>query len=160
MKFHYSNRCATFRSLAVVLAALSLGACNLDVTNPNAATEEGVLTSAAGLRAVAVGMQGRLGNAAEENIYVPGVVSGELATTSATQSTQREFQNFPTASANSAISETNVDLLDIWSKNYGIVKSANDILDNIGAVPFAPGTQAGLVGLAKLYKAMAYGFLI
>jgi hypothetical protein len=40
------------------------------------------------------------------------------------------------------------------------VKTANDILDNIGPLPFATGTEAGIVGLAKLYKAMAYGFLI
>lgn len=160
MKFHSQNRRVTLRSIAAGLTALSLAACGLDIANPNAATEQGVLTSVAGLRALAVGMQGRLGNSMEENIYVPGLVSGELANTSATQSTQREFQNFPTASANAAIEETNVDLLDIWSKNYGVVKSANDILDDIDNLTFAPGTRAGIVGLAKLCKAMAYGFLI
>jgi len=96
----------------------------------------------------------------DENIYIPGVVSGELGTTSITQSTQREFQNFPIASSNSAISETNVDLLDIWSKNYGVEKTADDILNNIEGLSFAPGTKAGLVGLAKLYKAWSYGFLV
>jgi hypothetical protein len=160
MKSHNHDRRATLRTVAVAVAVLSLGACKLDITNPNAATQESVLTSVAGMRALAVGMQGRFGNAAEENIYIPSVVSGELGTSTITQSTQREFQNFPTASSNSKIEETNVDLLDIWSKNYGIVKSANDILDNIDALPFAPGTKAGLTGLAKLYKAMAYGFLI
>jgi hypothetical protein len=160
MKFHSQNRRAGLRSVGAALAVFSLGACKLDISNPNAATEQGVLTSVAGLRALAVGMQGRLGNSMEENIYVPGVLSGELATTSATQSTQREFQNFPTASANSKIEETNVDLLDIWAKNYQTVKSANDILDNIDNLTFAPGTRAGMLGLARLHKAMAYGFLI
>lgn len=160
MKLLSNDRRVTFRSVAAALTVLSLGACKLDVTNPNAATEASVLTSVAGLRALAVGVQGRLGNAMEENIYIPSVVSGELGTSTITQSTQREFQNFPTASSNSKIEETNVDLLDIWSKNYGIVKSANDILDNIDGLTFAPGTKAGLTGLAKLYKAMAYGFLI
>jgi hypothetical protein len=140
----------TCRAIAAAALTVSLGACKLDVTNPNAATQEGVLTSVAGIRALAIGMQGRLGNAMEENIYIPGLVSGEFGNTSATQSTQREFQNFPTASANSAIEETNVDLLDLWSKNYAVIKSANDI----------PGTRAGIVALAKLDKAMAYGFLI
>jgi hypothetical protein len=139
---------------------LAFGACKLDVTNPNAATEQGVLTTSAGLRALAIGMQGRLGNAMEETIYVPGLVSGELGNTNATQSTQREFQLFPTASANSAIEETNVDLLDIWTKNYLVVKSANDIIDNIDNVGFAPGTKAGMLALAKLHKAMAFGNLI
>ena len=150
-----------FHRAAIALAAVSLiAACKLDVTNPNAATQEGVLTTASGLRAVAIGMQGRLGNALEEGIYVPGIISGELGNTNATQSTTREFQRFPTPSANSQIEETNVDLLDIWVKYYGVVKSANDILDNIDNVSLAPGTRAGMLALAKLHKAIAFGTLI
>lgn len=160
MKIISRNRFVALRAAAAGLTVLSLGACKLDVTNPNAATEQGVLTTVAGIRALAVGMQGRLGNSMEKNTYVPGLLSGELANTSATQSTQREFQNFPTASANVVITDTNVDLLAIWSTNYGTIKTANDILDNIGQLTFAPGTSAGIVGLAKLEKAMSYGYLI
>jgi hypothetical protein len=152
-----------FRTAAKTLAALGLfvlSGCKLDVTNPNAATEEGVLTTAAGLRALAIGMQGRLGNAMEESITIPGLVSGELGNTNATQSTTREFQRFPIATANTAIEETNVDLLDIWTKNYQVVKSANDILDNIDNVGFVAGTKAGMLALAKLHKAIAFGNLI
>ncbi len=78
-------------------------------------------------------------------------------------------ESFPGSSAlpvqRSLLSEssrtsTNVDLLALWVENYAIVKTANDILDNIEGVGFAPGTRAGIVGLAKLYKAMAYGTLI
>lgn len=148
------------RAVAVAVSIISLSACKLDVTNPNAANQEGVLNTVQGIRALAIGLQGRMGNAMEENIYVPGLISGELGNTSATQSTTREFQNFPTATANSAIEETNVDLLDIWAKNYAVVKTANDILDNIDNLTFAPGTRAGIVALAKLDKAMAFGFLI
>lgn len=154
------SRRSVRRSLAVSAAALVLASCKLDVTNPNAATEEGVLTTAAGLRAVAVGMQGRLGNALEEGIYIPALISGELGNTNATQSTQREFQRFPTASANSRIEETNIDIQDLWFKHYAIVKSANDILNNVDNVGFVPGTRAGMLALARLYKAIAFGTLI
>lgn len=150
---------STRATISMVAASLFV-ACKLDVTNPNAATQEGVLTTAAGLRAVAIGMQGRLGNALEEGIYVPGIISGELGNTNATQSTTREFQRFPTPSANSAIEETNVDVLDLWVKYFGVVRSANDILENIDNVSFAPGTRAGILALAKLHKAMAFGTLI
>lgn len=149
----------TAKTLAA-FGVLSLSACKLDVTNPNAATEEGVLGTAAGLRALAIGMQGRYGNAIEESITVPGLVSGELGNTNATQSTTREFQQFPTPTANTAIEETNVDLLDLWTKNYQVVKSANDILGNIDNVGFVAGTKAGILALAKLHKAMAFGNLI
>jgi hypothetical protein len=160
MKFLLDTRRAALRAIAVTAVTISLTACKLDVTNPNAATEQGVLTSVAGIRALAIGMQGRLSNAMDENLYIPGVVSGELGTTSITQSTQREYQNFPVASSNSPITDTNVDLLDIWSKNYGVEKTADDILNNIEGLSFAPGTKAGILGLAKLYKAWSYGFLI
>ena len=43
----------------------------------NAATEEDVLTTPAGLKAVTIGLQGRVGNAIEEAIWIPGLVSGE-----------------------------------------------------------------------------------
>lgn len=160
MELNIPNRRLTARGIAAFLLIASAGGCELDISNPNAATQEGVLNSVAGIRALAIGMQGRLGNAMEENLYVPAIVSGEFGNTSATQSTTREFQNFPIASANTAIDVTNVDLLDIWVKNYAVVKSANDILENIDALTFAPGTRAGIVGLARLYKAMSYGTLI
>lgn len=150
---------APHRSIGAVVL-LTLAGCGLDVANPNAATEEDVLASADGLRAVAIGMQGRLGNALEEGMYVPALVSGELGNTNATQSTTREFQRFPTPSANSQIEETNVDVLDLWVKHYAVVKSANDILDNLPRVTFAPGTRAGMLALAKLHKAIALATLI
>jgi len=160
MRLYTRPTSMNLKTVAAIVVVASMGACKLDISNPNAATEEGVLTSVAGMRALTIGIQGRYGNAMEENIYVPGIVSGELGNTSATQSTTREFQNFPTASANSAIDVTNVDLLDIWSKNYAVVKSANDVLDNIDNLTFAPGTRAGIVAVARLYKAMAFGTLI
>jgi starch-binding outer membrane protein, SusD/RagB family len=150
---------APHRSITAA-ALLTLAGCGLDVSNPNAATEEDVLATAAGLRALAIGMQGRLGNALEEGIYIPALVSGELGNTNATQSTTREFQRFPTPSANSQIEETNVDVLDLWVKHYAVVKSANDILDNHPRVTLAPGTRAGMLALAKLHKAIALATLI
>lgn len=148
------------RSIALLLAIVIPSACELDLTNPNAAPEEAVLTTVAGIRALAIGMQGKFGNALEEGIYIPGIVSGELGNTNSTQSTTREFQKFPDASANSAIDPTNLDVLDLWVKNYIVVKAANQIIDNVDAVGFAPGTRAGIAALAKLHKAMAFGQLI
>lgn len=150
----------TRRLLFTAALVAAAGACSLDVTNPNAATKDEVLSTPAGLRAVAIGMQGRYGNALEEGIWIPGTVSGEIGTTNASQSLQREFQNFPDATANSDIEETNPELLDLWSKFYGVVRSANDVLDNVDAVPFEAGTRSGLKALARTMKADAFGRLI
>ncbi len=148
------------RSIAAFLAVAAMSSCDLNVTNPNAATEAGVLTTAAGIRALAIGVQGRTGNALEESIFIPGIVSGELGNTNATQSQTRDLQRFPTPSANTVIEETNFEVLDLWVKNYAVVKSSNDIIDNIDRVGFAPGTRAGVLALAKLHKAIAFGRLI
>ncbi len=148
------------RTLALLATLAGLVACELDTTNPNAATETNVLTTPAGIRAVAIGMQGRFGNSLEESTFIPGLISGELGNTSATQSTTREFQDFPINTDDRAIDVTNIELLDVWVKNFAVVKSANDILENVENVELAPGTRAGLLALAKLHKAMAFGQLI
>ncbi len=158
MTFRRVRRAPLVRALALCSAIAIPTACDLDITNPNAAPEDEVLTTVPGIRALAIGMQGNFGDALEEAIYIPGLISGELGNTNATQSTTREFQRAPTA--NSAIETTNSDLLDLWVKNYVVVKAANQILDNIDAVGFAAGTRAGIVALAKLHKAMAFGTLI
>jgi hypothetical protein len=125
------------------------------VTNPNAATEQAVLTSAVGIRTVAVGLQGRFGNALEHAIWVPGVVAGELGTLTNSQSNHREFQRFPVASLNSPLGSTNLDLLAFWSRQYATVRAADDVLATRRAVPLAAGTRSGVTALAKTLKARA-----
>ena len=142
---------------ALLLAAAG---CALDVTNPNAATQQAVLTTPAGVRTVAVGLQGRFGNALEHAVWVPGVVSGELGTLTNSQSQHREFQRFATASANAPrIDPTNLDLLAFWARQYAVVRAADDVLENADDVSLAPGTRSGLTALAKTLKAASLGAL-
>ncbi|MGQ0537384.1 MAG: hypothetical protein ACT4R6_00435, partial [Gemmatimonadaceae bacterium] len=151
----------TQRSIAAACAASAiLTSCSLDLTNPNAATEGQVISSAAGIRAVAIGLQGRFGNALSEAVWVPGLVAGEFGTTNGSISNQREFQRFPDASANTPrIEPTNPDLLNFWSRHYQVVKSADDILRNLGNVTLAPTTASGISALAKTLKGWAFGSL-
>lgn len=150
----------TFGSLLVLLLLPFLSGCELDINNPNAPTDTEVLSTPEGLKAVAIGMQGRYGNAIEETILISGVVSGEIGNTNATPSTTREFQDFPDPGANSQIEDTNGELDALWSKHYGVIKSANDILKNVGSVQLDPGTRSGMEALAKLMKAMSFMALL
>ena len=155
------SRSRLARSLATIVPLAALTACQLDVTNPNAATQTSVLTTPAGLRTLGVGLQGRLGNFIGPSVTLTGVVAGELGNTDASLSTTREFQRYPVASANSAaIDPTNSDLLNFWSTGFQIVRAANDILDNLDGVSLAPGTKSGLSALARTAKAYAYGQMI
>jgi hypothetical protein len=148
-------------SLATILPLAGLAACALDVTNPNAAPETTVLTTAAGLRTLGVGLQGRVGNFIGPAVTLSGVVAGELGNTNASLSTTREFQKYPVATANSAaIDPTNPDLLNFWSTGFQVVKTANDILNNVDVVALPAGTKSGLSALAKTSKAFAYGQMI
>ena len=65
--------------VAVTLLAGSLGlaGCDLDVTNPNAPTQQTVVTSAEGLIALGVGLQARMGSAAGALIYGAGLVTDD-----------------------------------------------------------------------------------
>lgn len=148
--------------LAIAFAALlPLAGCKLDVSNPNAATQQSVLTTPAGLRALGVGLQGRMDNFVGPAVTLTGVVAGELGNTDASLSTTREFQKYPIPTANSAaIDPTNPDLLGFWSAGYQIVRTASDILDNVNGASLPAGTKSGLSALAKTAKAWAFGTLV
>src|SRR5688500_14809914 len=56
MKLNTRTTSAIVAAAAAMLAVTAMSACKLDITNPNAATEEGVLTSVAGIRALTIGL--------------------------------------------------------------------------------------------------------
>lgn len=148
------------RSLAAAALALALAGCALDVTNPNAAPEQVAVTTPAGVRAIAVGLQGRYGNALEHAVWVPGLVAGELGTLTNSQSQHREFQRFPNAALNTPrIESTNLDLLAFWARQYATIRAADDVLAGLAQVTLAPGTESGMTALARTLKAASLGTL-
>jgi hypothetical protein len=71
---------------AVALAAASLtglGACSLDLENPNAPTEDQVTTSVDGVIALATGLQARFAQSYGNFAYMAGLVTDEFTATSA-----------------------------------------------------------------------------
>jgi hypothetical protein len=148
------------KSLAAAALAFALAGCTLDVTNPNAATQEEVVTTPAGVRAVAVGLQGRYGNAIEHAVWVPALVAGELGSLTNSQSQHREFQRFPNAALNTPrVESTNLDLVAFWSRQYATIRAADDVLASVETVQLAPGTRSGITALARTLKAASLGAL-
>lgn len=148
------------RALLLGAAALpALVACDLDIANPNAATETNVFTTPAGVRALAVGLQGRWGNAIADAVWIPGLVAGELGVTNASLAPQRAFQRFPDAGALTPLEDVNVDVLNFWSRHYQIVRTADELLASVGNVTLAPGTASGIRALALAMKGYAFGTL-
>ena len=73
----------TMRRCAVAVAAIALGACNLDLQNPNSPTEGEVTTSVDGVIALATGLQNRYSQSYGNFAYMAGLVTDEFAAVSA-----------------------------------------------------------------------------
>ncbi|MEO5509621.1 MAG: RagB/SusD family nutrient uptake outer membrane protein [Longimicrobiales bacterium] len=142
----------TFCRLATAgAAALLLGACDLELTNPNNPTEEAVITNADGVFALAVGVQGQFAQSIEDYVFPSALVTDELGTrTRSLLSYQSLFtgQNF----------ENTYDIVSSpYNNTYAIVKSANTLLAASTGVGLGPSLQAGIRAVAKTFKAMALG---
>lgn len=157
--FRPARRSALAATLLCTVGLPWLAACDLEIANPNAATETNVFTTSAGVRALAVGLQGRWGNAIGDAVWVPGVVAGELGVTNASLAPQRAFQRFPDIGAITPLEDINVEVLNFWSRHYQIVRTADELLASVDNVVLAPGTASGIRALAFTMKAYAFGTL-
>jgi starch-binding outer membrane protein, SusD/RagB family len=157
--FRPARRSARAATLLCTLGLTGLVACNLEIANPNAATETNVFTTSAGVRALAVGLQGRWGNAIANAVWVPGLVAGELGVTNASLAPQRAFQQFPDIGAITPLEDNNVEVLNFWSGHYQIVRTADELLASVDNVTLAPGTASGIRALALAMKGYAFGTL-
>lgn len=143
------------RSFALAAAlVLGTGACDLELTNPNAPTEEEVVTDLDGLLAVAVGMQGQYAQAIDDYMVTNSLVTDEWGT-----------QTRALISYQSLLTGENFDrsygvVEAPWSSSYSVIKSANTVLAGADQVGLGAGLRAGTVSIAKLFKAMAFGMLI
>lgn len=142
----------TFRHLATAgAAAVLLGACDLELTNPNNPTEQAVITKADGVYALAVGLQGQFAQSIEDYVFPSALVTDELGTrTRSLLSYQSLYtgQNF----------ENTYDIVSSpYNNTYAIVKSANTLLAASSTVGLGANLQGGIRAVAKTFKAMALG---
>lgn len=139
---------------ALVLTLLGGAACDLDLTNPNSPTEEAVLSDPEGLIALAVGMQGQYAGSVNTFIRAPALVTDELAPAS------RALADVRVLFDGGQIDNTFGTVSGPYQATYRITRSANNLIANVPQSELGPGLQAGIVALAKLYKAMALGMAI
>lgn len=135
------------------LALLALGACELDFTDPNQPAEEEVIVDPVTLGQVAVGLQALYSDQLADPVYVTGLVTNEIG------ATPTAFESYRKADAGDPVTGDDGPSLDPWSGQYDVVRTANVLIDNVPQVGYGPGTTSGLLALAKLYKAMAFGNL-
>lgn len=138
---------------AAALALLvGVSACELDLANPNAPTEEEVLTSLDGVLALAVGMQDQYASSIDTYVRGSALTSDEWGLKTAAL----------TCDENLFTGENFDDTCGTFSApyyvTYRIIRSANNLIESAPQIErLSPATSAGLVSLGKLFKAMALG---
>lgn len=146
------------KRLSIAIAALTmvlLGGCNLDVTNPNTATDQEVLNSAEGIRAFTIGMQGTYsGDVYADVVLNTGITTREMAINT-TFASLLELEDGGTALP-AANSRTN----SIWDGLTRIIYMCDEIIASAPEVITDEAERSGIIALASLYKAMSLGYLI
>jgi hypothetical protein len=140
------------KRFVTAFAAVSVGACNLDLQNPNQPTEGQVTTSVQGVIALATGLQARFSESYGNYAYMAGLVTDEFASTSAALISISDAEQGSVAQG-TAIAD------NVFNSVYRTVRTANDLLTGSEALAaeFEPGTRSGLRALAFTLKAEALG---
>lgn len=140
------------RNCAVAIAAVSLGACSLDLQNPNSPTEGQVTTSADGVIALATGLQGRFAQSYGNYAYMAGLVTDELSATSAALISISDAEQ-GSVPPGTGIAE------NVFNSEYRTIRTADDLLTGANALAndIEPGTVSGLKALAYALKAESLG---
>ena len=139
---------------ALLAGATLLAGCDLDRENPNAPTQEATFSSPDGIIALAVGLQNVLASTEGSLIYAGGLVTDELAAVSAAFVTISDAEGGVVTNGAGLVG-------DLWAYGFRTIKTANDIIANVGNVsPIDPGTASGVLALAYFAKAAALGDLI
>jgi hypothetical protein len=140
------------RQCAVAVAAIALGACNLDLQNPNSPTETQVTTSVDGVIALATGLQNRYSQSYGNFAYMAGLVNDEFAAVSAALVSISDAEQGAVAPG-TGIAD------NVFNSVYRTVRTADDVLAGSDALAaqFEPGTRSGIRALAFALKADALG---
>ncbi|HEX6059732.1 MAG TPA: RagB/SusD family nutrient uptake outer membrane protein [Gemmatimonadaceae bacterium] len=138
--------------MAVVTLAGAAAGCDLDLANPNAPTQEEIITSFDGLVAVAVGMQDQYAATQDDYLIPNSLVTDEWGTR------QLALASYTTLLTGLEIDAGYATIYGPWANSYETIRSANTILS--AQVDLGPVFGPAMSSLAKLYKAMALGRLI
>lgn len=144
----------TKRGALVVVGALLVAACDLDMTDPNSPNEQDIITSASGLKEVGRGLQAEWGDQIVDPIYLAELVTDGIGAIPAA------FESYRLVDAGQPISNDLGPSTETWAGMYDVVLVANTLLENVPDAPMTPGTKSGILAMANLFKAMAFGNLL
>ena len=142
-------------ALALLLVASSMAACDLNVSDPNATTEDDAFGTRDGLRASAAGLQRQYNGAAYDNLVLTtGITSRELAA-------DNTFANLLDLDAGgTGLATDNANVTGYFREMYQTISTATALIEGAQATETVEAElESGLVALGHFYKAAAIGAL-
>ncbi|HSH44488.1 MAG TPA: RagB/SusD family nutrient uptake outer membrane protein, partial [Longimicrobiales bacterium] len=136
-----------------LLGALALGACDMDLTDPNNPSEELAVTTPSGLRMAAIGLQAQYSNNVVDPVFTVGLITDEIGAIPET------FESYQDADVGNEIDGTEGPSTNTWFGMYDVIRTANVIIDGAGDVGFPAAYAGGVEALGKFYKGLAFGQL-
>lgn len=129
--------------------------CELDIPNPNAASDVEVLNSREGIIALSVGLRQFYSTSALEATLLYAGVTGREMKGVATFTNVLELE-----AGGSDLPTFNGNILGYWSRMQRVMLMSEQILENAPNVPtLTGGTLSGVMAHAHLFNAMALGNL-
>ena len=141
------------RALLVGLLSAGVAACDLDIDNPNAPTSEQIVTSTDGILAVTVGMQSQFAQSIEDYVVPSSLATDEWGTRT------RALISWITLVDGENFDQSFVTVSAPYANSFQVIRSANTALRGADEVELGTATEAGVRATAKLFKAMALGWL-
>lgn len=142
------------RALLVGVLCTGMAGCNLDLENPNAPTSEQVVTSIDGVLAVTVGMQAQFAQSIEDYVVPSSLATDEWGTRT------RALISWIMLFTGENFDQSFVTVSAPYANSFQVIRSANTALRGAEEVQLGTATAAGVKATAKLFKAMALGWLI
>ena len=142
------------RVLTAGAACVALAACSLDLTNPNAPSSEQVVTSSDGVLAVTVGMQAQFAQSIDDYITPSSLATDEWGTRT------RALISWIMLFTGENFDQSFVTVSAPYANSFQVIRSANTALQGAESVELGIATTAGVKATARLFKAMALGWMI
>jgi hypothetical protein len=143
------------RWVVACAVALTLSACDLDLTDPNNPNEVDIVTDPTGLKMVGIGLQAEYANEVVDPIYVDGLVMDMIG------AIPQAFESYRRVDEGLSIDNDLGPSTEPWAGMYDVIQVADVLLTNVPQVSsLQTGTASGLLALAKLFKAMSFGNLL
>ena len=143
------------RGCAVAAATawlVSLGACSLDLSNPNSPTESQVTGNPDGVIGLATGLQSRFSSSYGNFAYMAGLVTDEFSATSAALISISDAEQ-GSVPPGTGIAE------NVFTSIYRTVRTADEVIAGTETVAdeIDPGTRSGMRALAYALKGESLG---